>query len=127
MTKATREQLEDMATDMFISETRRGWLPNGCSWIGADPNSTREQYIERFVEQYRDRDVDDLLQMGDDARPSNSVTAHEREIAENMTESEWAAYRAAVGMGPSVAAESRAIEDRIAALPPDWLDRLKRP
>ena len=93
----TREELEEMATSMFNSETRRGWLTNDCSWIGAAPNSTKEQYIERFVEQCKDRNLDDLEEMCDLARPSNCVTAHEREIGENMTQSEWAAYRTTVG------------------------------
>jgi len=80
MTKATHEELEEMGADLFHSETRRGWLANNCSWIGAGPDATRQQYVKLFIERCKGRDLDELLEMGDAARPSNMPTAYEREI-----------------------------------------------
>lgn len=75
------EQLKRIAADMFNSETRRGWIINNCSAAGnVDPDITELEYIERFGEQNKDRDIDELEELANDARPSNSLTAHEREI-----------------------------------------------
>jgi hypothetical protein len=73
---------------MFRSETRRGWLANNCSWIGAPPDCAEDQYVALFIEwsrgkgfaEHRRRHPDvDLVEMADIARPSNLPTAHERE------------------------------------------------
>jgi hypothetical protein len=74
------DHLKWLAADIFNSETRRGWLANGCSWLGKDvaPQITKEKYVELFVERYKDRDINELEEMADIARPSNMPTAHER-------------------------------------------------
>jgi hypothetical protein len=76
------EHLKRIAADMFNSETRRGWIANNSCWLGDDVDSdiTEQEYVERFVEQYKDRDLDELEEMADDARPSNMPTAYEREM-----------------------------------------------
>jgi hypothetical protein len=83
--KTRDEHLRRIAADMFNSETRRGWLVNGCSWIGrdVDPNISEQEYIELFIERDRDRDLGELEEMAGDARPSNMPTAFEREMAEH--------------------------------------------
>jgi hypothetical protein len=64
------ERLRHIGRDMFKSETRRGWL--------ADSNISEQEYIELLVEQNRGRDLDELEEMADIARPSNMPTAYER-------------------------------------------------
>jgi hypothetical protein len=75
------QRLRNIAADMFNSETRRGWLANGCSSLGSDvnPGITEQEYIERYVEQNKGRDLGELEEMADIARPSNLPTAYERE------------------------------------------------
>jgi hypothetical protein len=80
----TRRSLIDIAADMFDSERRRGWLANKCSWVlgaQAHANMNEQEYIKQFIEQCKDRDIDDLEEMADAARPSNMPTAYERERA----------------------------------------------
>jgi hypothetical protein len=65
--------MRSTALDMFNSETRRGWIANKCSLIGpdADPNISEQEYVRRFVEQNKDRDLDELEVAADMVRPSN--------------------------------------------------------
>jgi hypothetical protein len=79
--KTRGEHLRRIAADMFNSEARRGWIANSCSWIGrdVDPNISEQEYVELFIERNRDRDLDELEEMADLARPSNMPTAYERE------------------------------------------------
>jgi hypothetical protein len=74
------EYLAHLAADMFISETRRGWIANGCSWLGSgvDSNMTEQQYVELFVERHKHLSLDEIEEMANDARPSNMPTAYER-------------------------------------------------
>lgn len=75
------ERLMALAADMFHSETRRGWIANNCSAVGdVDPNITKQDYIERFLEKHADSDIDKLEEKADIARPSNLLTTHEREL-----------------------------------------------
>jgi hypothetical protein len=73
--------LSSIAVDMFNSETRRGWITNGCSSVdGVEPNITEREYVDRFVEQYRGYDIGELEGWADVVRPSNRPTAYEREM-----------------------------------------------
>jgi hypothetical protein len=81
-TMSREEQLRRIAEDMFNSETRRGWIANNCSAAGdVDQNITEQKYVERFIERNKDRDIDELLERADIARPSNMLTAHESEMS----------------------------------------------
>lgn len=74
-------RLRRIAADRFITDTRRGWLANNCSSVpNTNASTTEHEYVERFVELYKDRDLDELGEEADIARPSNMPTAHEREM-----------------------------------------------
>jgi hypothetical protein len=80
------EHLKRIAADMFNSETRRGWIANKCSCLGGiDPKITKQEYIERFVEENKHRDLNELEEYADFARPSNMPTAYEREMSITVT------------------------------------------
>ena len=69
------EQLRRIASDMFNSETRRGWLA---------PNVSKQEYIELFVEQHRDRDLDELEEMADIDKPLKDaieIAGNKRQLA----------------------------------------------
>jgi hypothetical protein len=77
-----QQRLLQVAARMFRADTRRGWLANGCGSLGrVDHNITQQEYIERFIEQYRDHDIDKLEEGADFAAPASSLTAYERETA----------------------------------------------
>jgi hypothetical protein len=76
------EHLKRIAADFFRSETRRGYIANNVTcysqFDAVDPNITEQEYIERFVEQNKDRDLNELEKTGTMIRPSNMPTAYER-------------------------------------------------
>jgi hypothetical protein len=74
--------LKRIAKDMFDSETRSGWLANNCSWIGADPDSTEEQYVALYVEENWRRDITELEVEAAAARPESAPAARDRELYE---------------------------------------------
>jgi hypothetical protein len=80
MTPARRARLRRIAADMFVSETRRGYIANNLSMAGdIKPDITEPEYIGRFVEQNKHRDLDELEEIADIVRPSSAPTAYERE------------------------------------------------
>ena len=68
------ERLRRVAADHYNSAKRRGWIN-----ASADPHITKEDYMERFIEQHSHVDIDALEEAADVARPSNMPTLYERE------------------------------------------------
>jgi hypothetical protein len=67
------ERLKNIAVDVFNTERRRGF------WLDLDE---REKYIERFIEQHKDRDLDELEREIVAARPSSAEPDYSLTIIE---------------------------------------------
>ena len=56
--------LKRIAADTFRSATRRGWIAN----------ISEQDYVERFLEENKGADIEELETMADVIRPSSSLT-----------------------------------------------------
>jgi hypothetical protein len=78
MSDPNDDQLRRIAADTYHSARRRGWLFDPAQH--PDPNIIEQEYVEQFVEKNKDRDIDELEECADVARPSNMPTAFERDL-----------------------------------------------